>query len=266
MAEIAASPVREFTPGAGLETMVDAFWIRAAATPLIGRAEPELPVRVFADGCIDLIWRFQRDRSGESRGPQLYLAGPRARWYPAAGDRETEFVGVRLRPGMSRLLLDVDPTAILGIDPPATALDPTLADLADQLAATVSSERMLAVLHHEVLRRITTASGRHLPPRRVRHALTLLRHGDPAASIAGIAAMLEVSPRSLHRDIVEWTGLPPKTLARIRRFQAVLGRLRCRPGTSLGRLAHEGGYADHAHMTREFKELAGVPPSAAPLD
>lgn len=173
------------------------------------------------------------------------------------------FIGVRLRPGTSRLLLNVDPADLRGVDPPAAALDPTLANVADRLADAASPERMLEVLREETSRRTAVAPGSHRPPRRVRRALTLLGRGDPAATVAGVAALLEISPRSLHRDLIEWTGLSPRTLSRIKRFQTALDRLRQGPGLPLAPLAHEAGYADHAHMTREFQTLAGVPPSAA---
>lgn len=253
-------PVRHFAPGAGLDAVVAAFWVRLPEKPLV---DPAPPIRVLPDGCIDLIWRFRRQAAGSLADARLYVAGVRSRWHWASADGATTFVGVRLRPGVSRLLLQVDPTDLRSIDPPAAALDPTLADVEDRLADAASPERMLEVLRDETLRRTASAPGSRRPPRRVRRALTLLDRGDPAATVARVAAMLEISPRSLHRNVVEWTGLSPRTRSRIGRFQAALDRLRQAPGLPLARLAHEVGYADHAHLTREFRTLAGVPPSAA---
>ena len=45
------------------------------------------------------------------------------------------------------------------------------------------------------------------------------------------------------------------------RFQAALGALESRPGASLAGVAHAAGYADQAHLSREFHALSGVAPS-----
>jgi transcriptional regulator GlxA family with amidase domain len=42
--------------------------------------------------------------------------------------------------------------------------------------------------------------------------------------------------------------------------------LRSHPETPLARLAVERGYHDQAHMTREFREFAGLPPAAYALE
>jgi hypothetical protein len=59
-------------------------------------------------------------------------------------------------------------------------------------------------------------------------------------------------------------GYGPKTLARVLRFQRLLG-LAERPGGlahGLVSLALDAGYADQAHMTAECSALAGEPPTA----
>ena len=76
-----------------------------------------------------------------------------------------------------------------------------------------------------------------------------------------LAGELGLTPRSFHREIVAWTGLAPKRLARIFRLQATLSRLRA-DRTPLATLATEAGYADQAHMTREFRALAAATPRA----
>ena len=68
-----------------------------------------------------------------------------------------------------------------------------------------------------------------------------------------------MSERNLHRDLVRWSGLAPKSLARILRMQRCLAALRAGQAP-LALLALRLGYADQAHMTRELKALAGVTP------
>lgn len=68
-----------------------------------------------------------------------------------------------------------------------------------------------------------------------------------------------------HRYFVErfrrGVGLAPKEFFRVRRFNLALRLIR---GTShsLAEIAFRAGYADQAHLSREFREMSGVSPSA----
>ncbi|MEV5769093.1 helix-turn-helix domain-containing protein, partial [Micromonospora sp. NPDC052213] len=54
-------------------------------------------------------------------------------------------------------------------------------------------------------------------------------------------------------------GYGPKTLARILRMGRALALARA--GTPLAEVAARCGYADQAHLTRDVRDLAGVPPT-----
>jgi AraC-like DNA-binding protein len=64
-----------------------------------------------------------------------------------------------------------------------------------------------------------------------------------------------------HREL----GLAPKSIARIARFQNVLAQARTRSAGSAplawADVAMACGYADQAHLTREFVEMSGTTPS-----
>jgi AraC-like DNA-binding protein len=92
---------------------------------------------------------------------------------------------------------------------------------------------------------------------RVAEALASLAHH---ATVANAAQQLGVSERTLQRLVQAATGRSPtywKRLARVRR--AALG-LHQSPSLADCSAAH--GYADQAHMAREFKHWLGVSPSA----
>lgn len=55
-------------------------------------------------------------------------------------------------------------------------------------------------------------------------------------------------------------GLTPKVAARVMRFEQAIDRLKARPLTRLADLAADLGYADQAHLTREFHSIAGCSP------
>jgi len=55
-------------------------------------------------------------------------------------------------------------------------------------------------------------------------------------------------------------GLAPKVAARVLRFERAVGRLRRQPATRLAELSATFGYADQAHLTREWQAIAGCTP------
>jgi AraC-like DNA-binding protein len=78
-----------------------------------------------------------------------------------------------------------------------------------------------------------------------------------------LTSSLYVSERQLRRRCVAAVGVPPKALQRVFRFQrflALTGTHHADTTPDLGRLAHELGYADQSHLSRESLRLAGRPP------
>jgi AraC-like DNA-binding protein len=82
-------------------------------------------------------------------------------------------------------------------------------------------------------------------------------HGS--ASIGPLIEELGWSRKHLVEKFREHVGLPPKTVARIMRFNHALGLLRtCKRWADV---AHSAGYYDQAHMIRDFREFSGLTPT-----
>ena len=101
---------------------------------------------------------------------------------------------------------------------------------------------------------------------------------DPAASVAGVARLAE-SDRTVQRlgDLCERSGLGPRTLQRmflqyagvsptwvIRRYRLLEAAETVREGrpVSWAEIAAALGYADQAHLTRDFRAAIGQTPAA----
>ena len=85
------------------------------------------------------------------------------------------------------------------------------------------------------------------------------------ASVAAIAGRAGVTPRHLQRRFSSRVGVPPKTLARILRFQNTL-RHRARSLAASPdwlRVAIDCGYTDQSHLIRDYTQLAGGTPPAS---
>ena len=75
------------------------------------------------------------------------------------------------------------------------------------------------------------------------------------------AAELECSRKHLIAVFRDQIGLPPKTVARVLRFQRAI-RLYDGGGASWVDVAYACGYADEAHFIKDFRRFAGATPQA----
>lgn len=80
-------------------------------------------------------------------------------------------------------------------------------------------------------------------------------------SVAETARQIGWSTRYLSRRFKTQTGLRPVTAARMLRFQRAT-RMARGPVFNWAQVAHAAGYADQAHLIREFRELSGSTPTA----
>jgi AraC-like DNA-binding protein len=79
-------------------------------------------------------------------------------------------------------------------------------------------------------------------------------------TVTALAAEIGCSRRHLQAKFSQQAGLSPKTAIRMTRFEHVCAALAVTPGRWAD-LAAEAGYADQAHLNRDFRELAGITPS-----
>ncbi|WP_055695940.1 helix-turn-helix transcriptional regulator [Streptomyces prasinopilosus] len=197
--------------------------------------------RVLPDGCMDLLWHDGR----------LLVAGPDTRAHLTEDGMAGPWVGIRFHPGTAPALLGV----------PAHELRdrrPDLADLWPAAEVRRATARVNAAadpargLEDLALRRAAEAAAP--PDPMLRHVVAALDAGRP---VAGTADELGISPRQLYRRSLAAFGYGPKTLARILRFRRALAL--ARGGTPYAETAARTGYADQAHLSREVRNLTGLP-------
>lgn len=81
--------------------------------------------------------------------------------------------------------------------------------------------------------------------------------------VCRLADKVGVSRRRLEALFQEQVGCAPKTAARILRFRKALALITdgARDGRTLAAVAEHCGYSDQAHLSREVRAFAGIPPS-----
>ena len=82
-----------------------------------------------------------------------------------------------------------------------------------------------------------------------------------AVPVGRIAGEVGWSHKHLIAKFRQQIGLRPKTAARLVRFDGVWRRLDGRRPLDWGQVAREAGYADQAHLVREFHQFTGTTPT-----
>lgn len=189
---------------------------------------------------------------------------------PALIDHQGRQSGIQigLHPLGARALLGLPAGELASLDLPAEAvLGRCGADLGERLRTARGWPERFALLDAALLRRLSREPGGPGPgpsPEVVR-AWQLLARSRGAAPVAALAEDVGWSARHLTARFRQETGLTPKAAARVIRFDHArrLFGAEARTGRPplLADLAVRCGYFDQAHLAREFRSLAGCPPS-----
>ncbi|WP_460866540.1 helix-turn-helix domain-containing protein [Rhodococcus aerolatus] len=172
-------------------------------------------------------------------------------------------VQVALRPLGARALLGLPAGELAGLDVRAEdVLGPDADELRARLLATPGWPARFAAVEDVITRRIAGAV--RPPDPEVARAWSLITRSGGRAAVSAVAADVGWGERRLHRRLTAELGVGPKTALRLVRFHATRTALAHRAArgapTDLAGLAATHGYADQAHLTREFTALAGLPP------
>lgn len=233
---------REFAPPPRLSAAVECLWTHGTNSGL-----PHY--RVVPDGCIDILFMRPKSEAGI-----LTVSGAMTRTHEFHLPAGQMTVGLRFRPGMASTLLHVPADELTDLTVP---LDDLLGSRARSLRERLANARSIEE-HLAILQKSLPAVPSLTPAQKAIAALVSSR-GD--LRMEELAGMANLSARQFRRQCLTLTGLTPKRLARVLRFQAAMARARAGSRPDWARLAAECGYYDQAHLIRDFTELAGRTPA-----
>jgi AraC-like DNA-binding protein len=208
---------------------------------------------IVPDGTVSLSY-FEDADAGEW-GVAINGPGVEARKVQLTCARR--WAGVRLCAGVVRAVLGLEAGALRGRSLPLLKTRPAarnvraalagytgLADARRRLQPTIeqwlAAAQPLDTVAVAAARAIAAAGGRVVVPE--------------------LAASLGLSPRQLRRRFVREVGLSPKEFARARRVRRAFVEALREMKSRWSQLSAEVGFADQAHLIREFREVFGVPP------
>jgi AraC-like DNA-binding protein len=247
-----------YRPVPPLDEFVEFLWCLTDG-PAHGRE------RILPGGTTELVINLRADHidvMGRRESAQQFsgavVSGPYTHSFDIDASRHTAMLGVHFKP--------VGAQALLGIRP-ADLRDShvNLEQLWDSGVDRVRARVCEATTHAERFRlaesALLTRLRLDLAPRPVIahsvHALYAGRFHPPIGELADRAGM---SHRQFIKDFTTTVGLTPKVFGRIRRFQQTVNRIGSAAPAQWAQFAVECGYADQAHMIREFQNFSGLTP------
>jgi AraC-like DNA-binding protein len=245
-----------YRPAGRLGWYVRAFQVLSTTHPAgvavldFGGGDVSVPIR-FGDPVLV-------EDAGPAEVPSAAVVGPRrqATWLRFQG--MIDQVNISFFPGAAGAFVGLPLPELVGRM--AAPEDVWPHDFRDAVAALepLPPERRLPRLADLLLARLEP---RREPPAQVREAVRLIRARRGRLRVRWLARQVNLSVSQLERGFTRHVGLGPKRLARQTRLCALAAEamMPASPGWAL--LAAKYGYADQAHLAREFRELTGLTPS-----
>jgi AraC-like DNA-binding protein len=187
---------------------------------------------------------------------------------PALVTHEGQQSGIQLllSPLGARALLGMPAAELASIDVEGCeVLGPLAEQICERITAAKDWPARFAVLDGLLTPRLAGSPADLRTSDEVSHAWGQLVASGGHRTVSGLAAETGWSDRHLRSKFCGETGLTPKAAARVIRFDRARRLLQRRAAagspTLLADLAADCGYYDQAHLAREFRDLAGLPPS-----
>ncbi|HSA48886.1 MAG TPA: helix-turn-helix domain-containing protein [Yinghuangia sp.] len=247
--ELTATKIRlaQHAPSPAIDRFVEYYWI--VAWDLRGKASHES--HVLSHPSVHLV--FEQ--------PEAAVYGIVRSTFRRRIGGLGHVLGVRFRPGGFRPFLGRPVADIVDRVVPAAELFDPAAVHATQTAVLGTRDDTEMVTHAEEFLRARLPD----PDPAADEAAEIVARitADPSLTrVDEIAGQLGMSVRRLQRLFAEYVGASPKWVLRRARLHEAAERAAAGSRIDWARLAAELGYADQAHLTRDFTAAVGTPPAA----
>jgi AraC-like DNA-binding protein len=247
---------REFEPPEELQDTIKCFWYNTWE-----REELRSNFEVQPDGYAEIIFHFGTGCSIFHNGifqqlPSPFMMGLLNQPAIFQAKADLEIIGIRCFPWTVFDLLGL-PSGNDGLrtfEHPIAGLQPALA----RCIHTGRIDEVQAVLKQYFLDARSGVAADSM----LHKAGLAMREANGAMPVSRVAAAAHATVRTLERNFKQSSGYSVKDVSGLIRFEQVRNRLWHYPACNLAGLAHELGYADQSHLSREFKRYSGTTPGA----
>lgn len=238
-----AAEARIFPPSRAQKPFVENFWVQQTGSEPRGRSW-----RIIPDASPNLI--FVVSREGSHTHERCFLVGPRSRFADVTMADRILTCGARLRPGALPLLTRYPASDFTDRSVPVEDVFGARGKmLLEQLGELRSPLPAVGT--------ISSFLSQEWPGQDPFDRLPLGRY----TRVGEMAAQTSLPVRTLRSRLMQYVGLSPKRVIRIERLQRALVSAQGR-AIAWAEVAAIAGFADQAHMSREFSDLLGESPTA----
>lgn len=247
---------QEFEAPAALQGAVKCFWYNA-----IDFGEYQDGFEVVPDGYAEIIFYFGSSCNISKGGvlqplPSPFMMGLLNKPVTFFAENLFEIVGIRCYPWAVFDLLGL-PSAKGGVstfEHPVAQLQPVLAE---HINAGAIDKAIALVKQYFLDAGMQAATGSML-----NKAGAAMTGANGTLPVSQVAAAAHATVRTLERKFRQSSGYTVKDVNGLMRFEQVRNQLWLNPDANLAGLAHESGYTDQSHLSREFKKYSGTTPAA----
>lgn len=236
----------ETRPAPAAAPLVAQYWTFDAGALPDGGADHVIP----PDGLVS-VWLSSDARNALFAG----VTGPSEKAHRTLVHDGQRLAGARLQPGAGVSVFGDGMPALVGRFLPLAEIAPAIAVSFTQAAAAALADdwRLLDAFFAEL-------AGNTAPPDPAACKMAeRLIETDGAAPIASLAEDVGLSPRQARRRFETAIGLSPKNFARLRRVRRACADA-IRKEMSFADVSLEAGFADQAHLSRNFQSVFDLPP------
>ena len=247
---------QEFEPPEELRHAIKCFWFNRRDF-----GEIQSTFEVLPDGYAEIIFHFGSGCSISYQGisqplPSPFIMGLLNQPVLLNAKNRLEIIGIRCFPWTVFDLLGL-PSGKDGV----RIFKHPIAQLQSTLDKCIRADRI-----DEALARVT----RFFLDSRSRSAIdstlfkagAAMREANGTMPVRKVAAVAHMTVRTLERKFKQSSGHTVKDVSGLMRFEQARNQLWLDPNSNLAGLAHELGYTDQSHLSREFKRYSGTTPAA----
>jgi AraC-like DNA-binding protein len=247
---------QEFDSPFELRDAIQCFWYNRRDTD-----EESASFDVIPDGYTELIFHFGGGCSllteeGFQPLPSPFLMGLLNQPATFQATSRLEIIGIRCFPWTIFDLLGLPPDqeGVRLADHPIAQLQSTLHEL---IEVGKVDEAIGQVRQYFLQEREGTATDSRLTK-----AGAAMKESNGTLPVSQVATAAHTTVRTLERKFKQSSGHTVKDVSGLMRFEQVRNHLWLDPDVNLAGLAHELGYTDQAHLSRDFKRYSGSTPAA----
>lgn len=246
----------EFEPPEPLIDSVKCFWHNVRES-----GEQQTSFEVIPDCYAEIIFHFGGDCSISIEGtlkplPSPFIIGLLNQPITFYSKNRFEIISIRCFPWtvFDLLGLPADKTALHTFEHPIAELQPRLKQMIQdgrvEEAVAEVEQCFLALRSQVAMDSMLFKAG------------LAMNAANGIISVSQVAEAAHATVRTLERKFKQSSAYTVKDVSGLMRFEQARNHLWGQPDANIAALAHELGYTDQSHLSREFKRYSGTTPSA----